>query len=136
MPYYRVVSESGRIQADARQRIAEAITDLHIEHAGGLRQFVTVVFEDYLSGNAFKDGKAASPVLVGGTIRAGRTDEQKAAILHALADAVKAHSDVGDLELILAVEEVQARNAMEGGHVMPEPGEEQDWLAKVKHLLA
>jgi hypothetical protein len=30
---------------------------------------------------------------------------------------------------------MKASNAMEGGHILPEPGEEAAWLAKVGPLL-
>lgn len=136
MPYYRIVSEQGRIDEAAKQKLAVRITDIHLEHAGGLRQFVTVVFEDYGKGGAFKNDKPASPILVGGTIRAGRDNNQKAKMLHDLSDLLKDMTDVTDHDLIVALEDVPAKNAMEGGHVMPEPGEEQEWLEKVSHLFA
>lgn len=136
MPFYRVISEEGRITADKRNFIATRITDIHIEHAGGLRQFVTVIFEDYAKGYAFKNDAPASPLLVSGTIREGRDYEQKAKMLQDFSDLFKAQTDVTDHDLIVALEDIPAKNAMEGGHIMPNVGEEQEWLEKIKHLLS
>jgi hypothetical protein len=71
---------------------------------------------------------AAAGVSVVGSIRAGRSAALKAEMQAAMAQAVAKSIGVDAVRVTLI--DVPASWVMEGGAVMPEPGEEAAWLAR------
>ena len=67
--------------------------------------------------------------LVFGAIRAGRTDDQKQALVRRLGDALAAIADLPTDAVTVLTADVPASWTMEGGRLLPEPGAEDDWLA-------
>ena len=72
-------------------------------------------------------GKAAFML---GSIRWGRTDEQKAEIVADLTRALAETLGCGEAEVGVITADVPSRWNMEGGELLPEPGEEAAWLAR------
>ena len=68
-------------------------------------------------------------LLVRGTIRKGRSDEKK----HEIAETIKAsllqHGQVADQDAKVDIRETPASWVLEGGEIMPEPGDEAEWFA-------
>jgi phenylpyruvate tautomerase PptA (4-oxalocrotonate tautomerase family) len=126
MPLYRCTLPEGLTTYEQRSRIAREVTRIHCDVTGAPPTFVHTFFaEDH--GAALPDGVRA---VMFGSIRAGRTAEQKQQLV---AEMTRAIADVAGLaagEVVVATVDVPARWVMEGGAVMPEPGEEADWLAK------
>ncbi|MGJ3647886.1 tautomerase family protein [Sphingomonas sp. GlSt437] len=135
MPFYQITNQAGSLDAAQRAEIAAGITDIHLDLAGGLRQFVNVVFQEYPAGLGFNGGTQGAPVLIGGSIRAGREQAVKTAMMEAISALVIRVGHVSPKDLTVSIADVKASNAMEGGHILPEPGEEAAWLAKVGPLL-
>ncbi len=135
MPLYQVLTQEGSLSDAQRAEIAQGITDIHLDLAGGLRQFVNVVFQHYRAGLGFNAGVIGAPMVIGGSIRAGREQAVKTAIMEAISALVMRVSDISPKDLTVSIADVKASNAMEGGHILPEPGEEAAWLAKVGPLL-
>jgi phenylpyruvate tautomerase PptA (4-oxalocrotonate tautomerase family) len=65
-----------------------------------------------------------------GSIRAGRTDEQKAEIVSELTRSIASISGRNPGEVGVATVDVPSKWIMEGGELLPEPGEEAAWLAR------
>jgi phenylpyruvate tautomerase PptA (4-oxalocrotonate tautomerase family) len=65
-----------------------------------------------------------------GSIRWGRTDAQKAQIVSELTDVVAdvIGRDRGEVGVVTA--DVPSKWNMEGGELLPEPGEEAEWLER------
>ena len=135
MPLYTALYHADLLTLDQRAEIAAGITDIHLELAGGLRQFVNVVFEAYPTGYGFNAGVAGSPMVVRGSIRAGREQSVKTKMMEAISALVFRVTDIDKKNLTVSIAEVKASNAMEGGIVLPEPGEEAAWLEKVGEQL-
>lgn len=91
MPTYTVRTTTGRLNGDARATLARAITTAHTAATGAQGFFAQVVFEEVDADRHFVGGApiADELVFVHGQIRAGRTPEQKAALLDALGGAVR-----------------------------------------------
>ena len=68
--------------------------------------------------------------IVIGSIRAGRTSEQRERIVSHIKDAFARVCGVEADQMIVALVDVPARWVMEGGAIMPEPGQEAAWLEK------
>jgi phenylpyruvate tautomerase PptA (4-oxalocrotonate tautomerase family) len=65
-----------------------------------------------------------------GSIRSGRSDEQKARIVSELIEVVAGVLGREPGEVGVATVDVPAQWNMEGGELLPEPGEEAAWLAR------
>ena len=118
MPYYRCVVPKDAIPFDQRQRVAEAFTDVHCGMTGAPRSFVHVTFA------ANDAGEFAEPYYIDGGNRAGRPPELKERLLAELMRAFRDVTGVPDHQLGGRITEGPASWSMEGGHVLPEPGEE------------
>jgi phenylpyruvate tautomerase PptA (4-oxalocrotonate tautomerase family) len=135
MPLYQILNQEGSLSDKQRTEIAVGITDIHLELAGGLRHFVNVVFQEYRAGHGFNAGIIGAPMVIGGSIRAGREQAVKTAMMEAISALVIRVCNISPRDLTVSIADVKASNAMEGGHILPEPGEEAAWLAKVAPLL-
>jgi phenylpyruvate tautomerase PptA (4-oxalocrotonate tautomerase family) len=121
MPVYQCSISVSRLDDAKRQQIASEITRIHCESTGAPPDFAHVLFVD---------APASAGASVLGTIRAGRPDALKARMASAIAEAVA--KTIGEEPQLVRVHllDVPASWVMEGGVVLPEPGEEADWLAR------
>jgi phenylpyruvate tautomerase PptA (4-oxalocrotonate tautomerase family) len=120
MPVYRCTVPTGALDDDVRQLIARAITTVHCEVTDAPPTFVHVIYSE----------RDAGTYDISGTIRAGRTDAVKRTLVDRLRDAVAAGAGVGAAEVLVSTEDIPASWVMEGGELLPEPGEEAAWLAR------
>lgn len=118
MPLYICGAPADALDDGKRRRIAEAITRIHCELTGAPPTFAHVVFDE---------SKAEYSVF--GTIRAGRTEEVKADLRRQMARAVAETVGVEADKVGVLTADVPASWVMEGGALLPEPGEEDEWLA-------
>ena len=123
MPVYQCSVSPSRLDDAKRQQIASEITRIHCESTGAPPDFAHVLFVD-----APESAGPGASVL--GSIRAGRPDALKARMAAAIAEAVA--KTIGEEPQLVRVHllDVPASWVMEGGVVLPEPGEEADWLAR------
>lgn len=125
MPLYRALVEPGLLSLEQRTVFANDVMDVHCDVTGAPPSFVHVLFAEDDEGR-LDDGQAA---LVFGTIRNGRTAEQKQEIADRLTAAFTAASgvDAGAVQVVSV--DIDATKTMEGGVLLPEPGspEEEEW---------
>lgn len=119
MPLYICSTPADTLDADQRLEVAEAITRIHCDLTGAPPTFAHVVFAD----------SASDRYSVFGTIRAGRSDETKAALRRQMAEALAGTARVDVERVTVTTSDMPASWVMEGGALLPEPGEEGDWLA-------
>jgi phenylpyruvate tautomerase PptA (4-oxalocrotonate tautomerase family) len=126
MPLYRCVVAEGVTTEEQRARIAKEIVRIHCAVTGAPPSFVHAFFSEASRGE-LPDGRAA---VVLGAIRSGRTDEQKARIVAELTGVIAGvlRRPPADVEVVTA--DVPSKWNMEGGVLMPEPGEEAEWLER------
>ena len=124
MPYYRCVVPEGSVPFERRQEVAKAFTDIHCGSTGAPRSFVHVVFDEA------PDARFAERYFVDGANRAGRPEELKQALLGDLRGAFASIVGVDEAEVGGRITEGPASWSMEGGMVLPEPGEEtEEWYS-------
>ena len=126
MPLYRCAVERGRTTIEQRERIARHIVRVHCDVTGAPPSFVHAFFSETADGE-LPDGKAA---LVLGSIRSGRTDEQKARIVSELSESIAGELGCAASAVDVITADVPSKWNMEGGSLLPEPGEEAEWLEK------
>ena len=126
MPLYRCTTAPGLTSREQRGEIAGAITRIHCEITGAPPTFVHAFFAEDADAE-LPEGKR---VFVLGSIRGGRTPEQKEKLVAEMRRAIADIADVPEPEVAVVTADMPARWVMEGGAVLPEPGEEAEWLAK------
>jgi phenylpyruvate tautomerase PptA (4-oxalocrotonate tautomerase family) len=122
MPLYRCAIPAGALTGEQKAAIADDITTVHCEVTGAPATFVHVFYFDAAPGTEGYE--------VQGSIRAGRTEQQHADIHRRIRDAFVAVAGASPDGVRIATTELPASWVMEGGEIMPEPGEEEAWLAR------
>ena len=126
MPLYRCVFEPGLLSQEQREQIAKDIVRIHCDDTAAPPSFVHAFFAE-ADGDDLPAGKAA---FVLGSIRAGRTDEQKASIVSQMTDALASVTGRTREAFDVVTADVPSKWNMEGGELLPEPGEEAAWLER------
>lgn len=125
MPLYICNTKGDVLGPAAKQQIAADITRIHCSVAGAPPSFVHAMFFEDAPQFAISD----KTLTVRGTIRRGRDDEQKRRIADAIAVSLAENGRVRTDETHVEIRETPASWVLEGGEIMPEPGEEAAWFA-------
>lgn len=132
MPTYQVITTANLLTAQAKERVARAITRAHSDATGANNYFAQVIFTEkavedyYLGGQRLK----AQHLFVHGTVRARSLDAKKALI----AKLVPAIAEAAELEkrfVWLYIADLPPELMVEFGHVLPQPGSEASWSASL-----
>lgn len=137
MPTYACWTAAGRLTPAQRTDIAKAITTIHAEEGPAPRYFIQVLFNDVPPASHFIGGLAAPEGLiwVRADIWSGRTDEQKKAIMERIADDLSTIAKVGREGVWVYIADIPATGVLEFGQVLPPPGGEDAWFAKLPPTL-
>ncbi|MGA0531213.1 tautomerase family protein [Hansschlegelia sp. KR7-227] len=129
MPTYAFTTAK-RLTLEQKRKIVASVTAIHSAEAAAPRYFVQVVFYAVEDGALFIGGEAAGAdhVWVNALIRAGRSKEQKAAILTRIMRETSAILDISEQSVWVYVSDIPAQGVLEFGAVLPEPGGEAAWL--------
>ena len=132
MPLYICNSKAGSVPQAAKEKIAADVTRIHCDVTDAPAKFVHVFF--------FEDGPMPplgdKSAMLYGQIRHGRTDAQKAQICEEMKASLAEHTGLAEEHLHTFTTDTPASWVMEGGDVLPEPGEEEAWLAAHEAKLA
>jgi phenylpyruvate tautomerase PptA (4-oxalocrotonate tautomerase family) len=103
-----------------RKEIANAIMNIHCDVTGAPETFVHVFFfpKPGIDNHA-----------VNGSIRKGRDESQREAIHSRIVEAYSTVAGIPRNEVRVSTLDVPSKWVMEGGSLLPEPGEEDAWLA-------
>ena len=126
MPLYRFALREGSSTEAQRAQIAKEVVRIHCGVTGAPPSFVHAFFDEWPP-DALPDGKAA---FVLGSIRWGRTGAQKAEIVSELTHSVSDALGLDAADVAVVTVDIPSRWNMEGGELLPEPGEEEAWLAR------
>lgn len=126
MPIYRLKVPQGSVSFDQREKIALDYTDIHCGSTSAPRHFVLVFFDEQ------SEGESPYPTryYLEAINRAGRPQEVKEQLLNDLLESFVSHTGVARDQISGRIGETPASWAMEGGAVLPEPGQETaEWYA-------
>lgn len=129
MPVYSLTSKD-KINDTRKEALANLFTDVHCGLTGAPEQFVHVLFSDGIPITGGKD------LYIHANVRAGRTKETVAELSKQLVEKSAAILQVSTSQVKINLMEIQPKWCMEGGYIMPEPGEEDEWFEKVNAALA
>jgi phenylpyruvate tautomerase PptA (4-oxalocrotonate tautomerase family) len=122
MPMYQCFTPEGSLDETQRSSVATAFTNIHCSLTTAPPTFVHVLFHEYTPKWSSTD------YAVHGGIRAGRaqsiTDSLVDQMTTTLAETIGVSSDA----VTMQTRETPASWIMEGGAVLPEPGDEAAWV--------
>jgi phenylpyruvate tautomerase PptA (4-oxalocrotonate tautomerase family) len=130
MPLYTCIARSGDLSPEQKAVLAGEITRVHADVTGAPRSFVQVFFREVAPGDGFVGGAPFAQASIVGLIRAGRTQEDKAKLLLSISQSWCQVTGQDEREVFIGVVDVPAKNIMEDGALLPEPGEEEAWVAE------
>src|ERR1700691_12643 len=121
MPLYSVTTEAGVLSGEAKAKLAGNITTFHSEYAGVAKNWVHVVFYDYVPGSGLTAAeRAAATAALTLLIRAGRSADYKRGMLKRLWELLQEATGAPDDQIVIGIQEVPASQAMEMGQIMPD----------------
>jgi phenylpyruvate tautomerase PptA (4-oxalocrotonate tautomerase family) len=129
MPVYTCTTTTSTLTDDIKSALAHEIAHIHalINHVPST--YVNVIFHELPHGGVYTDGVPANPVLVNGWVRAGHPDAETTRRATEIAAAVSRVVNIAADRVMVVIQPSPARFAVEGGRVLPEPGQEQAWFA-------
>lgn len=109
--------------------MVDAITRIHSEEGKAPAYLVHVLFNEVAPSNRFINRRevSADDVWIHGHIRAGRTNEQKAAMAMRMTSECAAGLKLDRSYVWVYISDLA--QAAEFGSLLPAPGEEQEWYA-------
>jgi phenylpyruvate tautomerase PptA (4-oxalocrotonate tautomerase family) len=127
MPLYRCICAPDRLTDAQRERIARAFTDIHCDLTGAPRTFVHAQF-------LHRDARPGQPEFeLHAGIRAGRDEALARRLIERCIEAVSQIAVVPPERVRMRTSSTPASWILEGGRVLPEPGEEDVWLLGHTH---
>lgn len=128
MPVYTCTTAASTLTSRTKAALAGEIATLHssINHVPST--YVNVVFHELPPDNVYTDGAPACPVLLNGWVRDGHAPEKTTLLATELAAAVTRICGVDAERVLVVIQSSPARFAVEGGRVLPEPGDENAWI--------
>jgi 4-oxalocrotonate tautomerase family enzyme len=131
MPQYHCLVQKDRFTNEKKAELANEITRIHCELTGAPAHFVHVLFTDFASGNWFTAAEPSGFSIVNAFIRAGRSDAQKQTLLEQISNSWSRITGQSELEIVVTVTDIKSEHWMEAGQLMPQPGEEKEWFARL-----
>lgn len=130
MPTYICTVPAGRLSAEQKAHVASEITRIHNEVTGAATFFAQVMINEVPSGNYFLGGKPLreDQIFINGQIRAGRSAVDRARLMRGILESVAAAADAETASVWVYLTDLPPRDMIEYGHVLPEPGSENEWL--------
>jgi phenylpyruvate tautomerase PptA (4-oxalocrotonate tautomerase family) len=129
MPVYTCTAAASTLSVDAKAGLAAEVTRIHsaVNHVPST--YVNVVFNELPAENVYTDGRPAQPLLINGWVRTGHPDDETSRLVAEIAEAATRVTGLPTERVLVVIQHSPARFAIEGGRVLPEPGEEKAWLA-------
>jgi phenylpyruvate tautomerase PptA (4-oxalocrotonate tautomerase family) len=129
MPVYTCTMAESTFNADTKRALAGEVARIHSSITHVPSTFVNVAFHELAADGLYTDGVPASPVLVNGWVREGHPTDDTTRLATEIATAVSKICDIDTDRVLVVIAPSPARFAVEGGRVLPEPGQEREWLA-------
>lgn len=128
MPVYTCTTTTSTLTADIKSALAQEISRIHAKINHVPSTYVNVVFHELPRGGIYTDGVPANPVLINGWVRSGHPEDKTTRLATEIAAAVSRIADINADRVLMVIQNSPASGAVEGGRVLPEPGQEQAWF--------
>jgi phenylpyruvate tautomerase PptA (4-oxalocrotonate tautomerase family) len=122
MPLYRITTPEGMLSTQAKAKLAADIAEFHCGMAGLDEAYAKFVFSSFAPGDGFIGRNAGPAVILTVMVRAGRPFDYKKKLLFGLRSLLQGATGAEDVQMLIALEETPASNAIEMGQLMPDIG--------------
>ena len=122
MPLYNITTPEGLLSSKAKATLAAEISKFHSQMAGLDEAYAKIVFHSFVPGDGFIGGEAGPAVILTVKVREGRPADYKQKLLFGLKESLQRATGAAEVQMLLALEETPASNAIEMGELMPEIG--------------
>jgi phenylpyruvate tautomerase PptA (4-oxalocrotonate tautomerase family) len=129
MPVYTCTTTTSTLTTDIKSALAQEISRIHAEINHVPSTYVNVVFHELPADGIYTDGVPANPVLVNGWVRSGHPTDKTSLLATEIAAAVSRIVKIDADRVLMVIQNSPASGAVDGGRVLPEPGQEQAWLS-------
>lgn len=129
MPIYTCTTAQATLTPDNKADLAGEITRIHSEINHVPSTYVNVVFNELPSGNVYTDGTPAQPLLITGWVRNGHPEAETTRLATEIAAASTRMTGIPADRVLVVFQSSPAHYAVEGGRLLPQPGEEAAWIA-------
>jgi phenylpyruvate tautomerase PptA (4-oxalocrotonate tautomerase family) len=129
MPIYTCTTAESTLTPEGKARLAGEITRIHADINHVPSTYVNVVFVELPADNVYTDGVPARPLLIKGWVRNGHPDAETSRLATEIAAAATRITAIPAERVLVVFQSSPAHYAVEGGRVLPEPGEEAAWIA-------
>lgn len=120
MPLYSISIQEEVLSPESKTALAAEIAEFHHQMTGLDLNYVKIVFNTFAPGNGFIGGEVGAAVILTVLIRTGRSNEYKRKMLLQLSSMLKRATGASDEQMLLAIQEAPASQAMEMGQIMPD----------------
>ncbi|MEC8443037.1 MAG: hypothetical protein VXZ05_02420 [Pseudomonadota bacterium] len=124
MPLYTLAARERLDQKD-REQIAGAIVSAHCGETDAPEHFVNVIIQDGVS------LKGITECHISGVVRLREASDANTRIANSLRQSISDLLLIEPSQVAIELTDIPATWAMEGGEILPEPGQEDGWM---KHL--
>lgn len=133
MPTYNCWTRAGQLSPVQRKQIAKSITQIHHEVARAPRYFVQVIFNELGAQSHFIAGEEAEEhhIWIRADIRSGRSRDQKEQLITRILHDVCDISGAPPESVWVYISDIPGPSVAEYGHILPEPGGEEEWFARL-----
>jgi phenylpyruvate tautomerase PptA (4-oxalocrotonate tautomerase family) len=128
MPIYTCTTAESALTGEVKATLAKEISRIHsaINHVPST--YVNVVFPGLPVDSIYTDGVPASPLLISGWVHTGHPEADTTGLAIEIAAAASRVTGIPPTRVLVVFQSSPAHYAVEGGRVLPAPGEEQAWL--------
>jgi phenylpyruvate tautomerase PptA (4-oxalocrotonate tautomerase family) len=128
VPVYTCTAARGTLTSESKAALAAEITRIHAAINKVPPTYVYVTVSELPADSVF----AGKPLIITGWARRGHPQEALTRLALELASAGSRISGVDERHVMVVIQDSPARSAVEGGRVLPEPGQEKEWLRQAK----
>ncbi|GAA2543058.1 tautomerase family protein [Mycolicibacterium diernhoferi] len=133
MPIYTCTTARDTLSGDDKATLAGEITRIHSEINHVPSTYVNVIFNELPTDAVYTDAKPSRPLLITGWVRDGHPEAETTRLATEVAAAATRVTGIPAERVLVVFESSPAHYAVEGGRVLPAPGEEAAWIAAAGH---
>jgi phenylpyruvate tautomerase PptA (4-oxalocrotonate tautomerase family) len=130
MPVYTCTTTTEAIDRGTKRDLAAEITRIHAEINQVPTTYVNVVFHEVPPENLYSDSLPAVSLLINGWVRRGHPAAETTRLALEIAQASSRITELPARNVLVVIQSSPASAAIEGGRVLPEPGQEAAWIAE------
>lgn len=127
MPNYTCTTVESVLDRNVKAALAAEIARIHAEVNRVPERYVNVLFSELPAVSVFSGGVPSAPLIVNGWVRAGHPDAETTRLALAIADAASRVTGLPPERVTVVFISSPAHYAVEGGRVLPAPGNEAAW---------